>query len=92
MDVEPDNMVWIYTCFQPLYCDLQKLCKKSQVKSASFNEKLFPRGQKHLVILDDVIYEANVVKILIHTKYAKPYFINGNISELSTCIALILSN
>ena len=53
MDVVPENIVWIYTSFQPLYAELQRLNK-----NIKFVEGL-PPDRSHLVILDDVIFQAS---------------------------------
>lgn len=64
MDVVPDNVVWIYTCFQPMYAELQKM-QKIKIKFVeglpeSFQDPdLFPPYHSHLVILDDVIFQAS---------------------------------
>jgi len=54
MDVVPENIVWIYTSFQPLYAELQKMNKKIKFVEGlphSFqDENLFPPDQNHLVI------------------------------------------
>lgn len=63
MNVVPDNIVWIFTSFQPLYAELQKLNKNIKFVEGlpdSFDdEDLFPVNQSHLVILDDVIFQAS---------------------------------
>lgn len=63
MDVQPQNIVWIYTSFQPMYAELQE--KNTNIKfikdlPESFqDESLFPPDQSHLIILDDVIFQAS---------------------------------
>ena len=63
MDVVPENIVWIYTSFQPLYAELQRLNKNIKFVEGlphSFeDENLFPPDRSHLVILDDVIFQAS---------------------------------
>ena len=52
MDVVPENIVWIYTSFQPLYAELQKMNKKIKFVEGlphSFeDENLFPPDCNHL--------------------------------------------
>lgn len=77
MDVVPDNIVWIYTSFQPMYSELQKMNKKINFVQGlpdSFeDESLFPPDQNHLIILDDVIFQASnhpeVVKIFTQYRH-----------------------
>lgn len=77
MDVVPDNIVWIYTSFQPMYSELQKVNKKINFVQGlpdSFeDESLFPPDQNHLIILDDVIFQASnhpeVVKIFTQYRH-----------------------
>lgn len=77
MDVTPENIVWIYTSFQPMYSELQKLNKNIQFVEGlpdSFeDEKMFPSGKKHLIILDDAIFQASdhpeVVKLFTQYRH-----------------------
>ncbi len=77
MNAEPENIVWIYTSFQPMYTQLQKTNESIKfVKGLpdSFeDENLFPPDQNHLVILDDVIFQASdhpeVVKIFTQYRH-----------------------
>jgi len=63
MNIVPENIVWIYTSFQPMYSELQRLNKKIKFVEGlpdSFgDENLFPPDQKHLIILDNVIFQAS---------------------------------
>nr|DAC81316.1 TPA_asm: FtsK [Larimichthys croaker adintovirus] len=73
----PDNIVWIYTSFQPMYAELQKMNKKIKFVEGlpdSFDDtELFPPDQNHLIILDDVIFQASdhpeVVKIFTQYRH-----------------------
>ena len=79
MNTVPENIVWIYTSFQPMYSELQKMNKKIKFVEGlpdSFEDaKLFPPHQSHLVILDDVIFQASdhpeVVKIFTQYRHHK---------------------
>ena len=57
MDVVHENIVWIYTYFQPLYAELQRMNKNIKFVEGlphSFeDENLFPPDRNHLVILDN---------------------------------------
>lgn len=74
-----DNIVWVYTSFQPLYSELQE--KNKSIKfieglPESFeDESLFPSHQSHLIVLDDVIFQAanhpEVVKIFTQYRHHK---------------------
>lgn len=59
----PQNIVWIYTSMQPMYDELKKLNKDIKfVKDLpeSFDDhRLFPQDQSHLIILDDLIFQAS---------------------------------
>ena len=63
MNAVPDNIVLIYTSFQPLYRELQE--KNENIRFIkglpdSFDdETLFPSDSTHLVILDDLIFQAS---------------------------------
>lgn len=63
MNDVPNNIVWIYTSFQPLYTELQKKNKKIRfikgLPDSFEDESPFPADQTHLVILDDVIFQAS---------------------------------
>ena len=73
----PENIVWIYTSFQPMYSELQnKGVKFVQGLPDSFDdEELFPSHQDHLIILDDLIFQASdhpeVVKIFTQYRHHK---------------------
>lgn len=77
LDKVPENVVWIYTSFQPLYAQMQKTNKNIKfVKGLpdSFeNDDLFPPEKTHLIVLDDVILEASdhpeVVKIFTQYRH-----------------------
>ncbi len=77
MNATPENIVWIYTSFQPMYTELQKMNKRVKfVKGLpdSFeDENLFPPDQSHLIILDDVIFQASdhpeVVKVFTQYRH-----------------------
>lgn len=77
MDVVPENIVWVYTSFQPMYAELQKMNKNITFVEGlprSFeDENLFPPDQKHLVILDDLIAQAsedeNVMKVFTQFRH-----------------------
>lgn len=77
MDSVPDNIVWIYTSFQPMYDELKKMNKNIKFVEGlpdSFeDENLFPPDQTHLIILDDVIFQASdhpeVVKIFTQYRH-----------------------
>lgn len=79
LDSTPDNITWVYTSHQPMYDELMKTVKNIKfVKGLpdSFeDESLFPPDQSHLVILDDVIFEASnhpeVVKIFTQYRHHK---------------------
>lgn len=67
----PENIVWIYTSFQPMYAELQKMNKK-----ITFVEGLpdsFEDFEDTLVILNDVIFQASdhpeVVKIFTQYRH-----------------------
>lgn len=79
LDSTPENIVWIYSSFQPMYQELMKMNKNIKfVKGLpdSFeDDSLFPPEQTHLVILDDVIFQASnhpeVVKIFTQYRHHK---------------------
>ena len=72
MNVIPDNIVWIYTSFQPLYSEPQKTIKNIQFLKGlpkSFeNEIIFPPNKRHLIIIVNAIFQTSdppeVVKLL----------------------------
>ena len=59
----PENIVWIYTYFQPMYAELQKKNKNIKfiegLPDSFKDENLFLPDQNHLIILDDVIFQAS---------------------------------
>lgn len=73
MDRVPENIVWIYTSFQPMYDELKKTNKR-----ITFIEGLpdsFEEFEDTLVILDDVVLQASdhpeVVKIFTQYRHHK---------------------
>lgn len=96
MNPVPQNIVWIYTSFQPMYEELQK-----RNKNITFIEGLpdsFEDFQDTLVILDDVIFQASdhpeVVKIFTqyrHHKNMSVMMLTQNVfyqAKYSRCISL----
>lgn len=79
MDSVPQNIVWIYSCFQPLYSELQKMNKGIRFVEGlpeSFeDENLFPCNKTSLIILDDVLFQASehadVVKLFTQYRHHK---------------------
>lgn len=79
LDAVPDNIVWVYTSFQPMYQELSRVIKNIHfVKGLpdSFDDdSLFPPDQTHLVTLDDLIFQASihpeVVKIFTQYRHHK---------------------
>lgn len=77
MNAKHDNIVWIYSCFQPMYKELQRMNKDIKfikgLPDSFEDEDLFPPEQKHLIILDDVIFQASdhpeVVKIFTQYRH-----------------------
>lgn len=73
----PENIVWIYSNYQPLYSDLKKMNKNITFVEGlpdSFEDpELFPSHLSHLVILDDVMFQAadhpDVVKIFTQYRH-----------------------
>lgn len=61
MNLTPENIVWAHSSFQPLFDELQKKCKKIEfvntLADTLEDDKLFPPDQRHLIILDDVIFQ-----------------------------------
>lgn len=79
IDNMPSNIVWIFTSYQPMYTELQQKNKKIKFVEGlpdSFDDEiLFPPDQDHLIILDDVIFQASdhpeVVKIFTQYRHHK---------------------
>lgn len=79
LDAVPDNIVWIYTSYQPMYQELSRVFKNIKfVKGLpeSFEDDgLFPPDQTHLVILDDLVFQASnhpeVVRIFTQYRHHK---------------------
>lgn len=59
----PDNIVGIYTSYQPMYDRMLKVIKPIKfiegLPDSFDDETLFPSEQTHLIILDDVIFQAS---------------------------------
>ena len=79
MDAVPENIVWIYTSYQPMYDEMKKMNKRITFLEGlpdSFDDtNLFPPDHSHLVILDDVIFQAGdhpeVAKIFTQYRHHK---------------------
>ena len=73
MNTVPENIVWIYTSFQPLYAELQKTSKK--IKFVRGLPDSFEDFEDTLIVLDDVIFQASdhpeVVKIFTQYRHHK---------------------
>lgn len=73
MNTVPENIVWIYTSFQPMYGELQKMNKK--IKFIEGLPDSFEDFEDTLIILDDVIFQASdhseVVKIFTQYRHHK---------------------
>lgn len=75
----PDNIVWIYTSYQPMYDEMLRVNKNIKfiegLPDSFEDETLFPPQQSHLVILDDVLFQASdhpdTVKIFTQYRHHK---------------------
>ena len=73
MNTVPENIVWIYTSFQPMYADLQKMNKR--IKFIKGLPDSFEDFEDTLIVLDDLIFQASdhpeVVKIFTQYRHHK---------------------
>ena len=73
MNTLPENILWIYTSYQPMYADLQKMNKR--IKFIKGLPDSFEDFEDTLIVLDDLIFQASdhpeVVKIFTQYRHHK---------------------
>lgn len=56
---KPDNVVWCYSCYQPLYDELLKTIKIKFVEGIPdtlYDDELLPPHKNNLLVLDDMLF------------------------------------